>query len=120
LKAANLTEMGLESSTGMVLEKGGDILAHIATEATPEGVLVRSLVVAQGLRGKGYGRKLLEAVEGAAGPLPVVLRSDTIGDWVQRRGYVQVSPSEVPETIRASTQFSLGVCDQIPVFIRRP
>ncbi len=78
LSKAGLPTEDLDSGDGLVLEKGGDLLGHVGFERTPLGILVRSLVVHTAHQGKGYGQRLIEAVEAEADGLPIMLPSHPI------------------------------------------
>jgi len=120
LEAVNLPATGLERTEGWVCELDGQVVGHVALEATPDAAVLRSLVVAAARQGQGLGAQLLDAAEAAAGARIRVLRTDSIGPWVQRRGYQAVTLAEVPASVRATTQFEGSLCAGYPVFMRSP
>lgn len=118
LTAAGLPADGLERTVGWVAEAGGQLQGHVALEVTPEAGVIRSLVVAPTLRGGGLGRALLDVAEAALTTGPLVLKTDTIAAWVQRRGYRPVTLGEVPPGVRSTTQFEGSLCASTPVYLK--
>lgn len=120
LEAVGLPAAGLDRTEGRVCELDGQVVGHVAIETTPDAAVIRSLVVAAERRGQGLGAQLLEAAEALAGPRILVLKTDSIGPWVQRRGYQAVTLAEVPASVLATTQFEGSLCSGYPVFMRAP
>lgn len=70
-------------------------------------------------RGRGLGERLVAAAEGAAGGgRLLVLKTDTIGPWMLRRGYRIVPLDQVPASVRSTTQFSGSLCAGTPVYLK--
>lgn len=116
LAAAGLPSEGLPHTLGWVLEQDGTLLGHVAIEPTPEAVVIRSLAVDPTQRGKRLGERLMEAAEGAALGRVLVLKTDTVGPWMLRRGYRTVPLDHVPASVRTTTQFSGALCAGTPVY----
>lgn len=118
LDHAGLPADGLVRTLGWVAVEEGSVLGHVALELAPDAAVIRSLVVAPGQRSTGLGRKLMDTAESAAGSLPLVLKTDTISAWVQRRGYRSVALGDVPQGVRATTQFEGSLCAGTLVFLK--
>jgi homocysteine S-methyltransferase len=76
--------------------------------------LLRSVVVADRLRGTGLGRALVASVEAAArqqGLGALVLLTETARDFFARLGYVDIARETAPEAIRNSAEFT-SICPQ--------
>lgn len=120
LEAVHLPATGLERTEGWVCELDGQVVGHVALEATPDAAVIRSLVVAAARQGQGLGAQLLDAAEVAAGGRTRVLKTDSIGPWVQRRDYQAAALAEVPASVLTTTQFEGSLCSGYPVFMRTP
>lgn len=121
LAAAGLPADGLEATTGWILLEDDQIHGHIALECAENATILRSLVVSKECQGRGYGRALLDFAEAALvarGPGLRVLRTDSIGDWVLRRGYRPARLGDLPAPVRGTTQFSGGLCASTPAYIK--
>lgn len=71
--------------------------------------LLRSLAVAQEARGKGCGRRLVQAAEGHArsrGATSLYLLTTSAEKFFRRLGYAEVPREAVPDAIRATPEFS--------------
>lgn len=118
LGQAGLPSDGLEKTEGWVVESEADLLGHVAGEPTPDALVLRSLAVAASHRGQGLGERLVAAAEGAAGGRLLVLKTDTVGPWMIRRGYRTATLGDVPASVRATTQFSGGLCAGTPIYLK--
>jgi N-acetylglutamate synthase-like GNAT family acetyltransferase len=121
LADSGLPSDGLEATTGWVLLHDGRIHGHIALECAGDATVLRSLAVSKQCQGRGYGRALLDFAEAALvtrGPGLRVLRTDSIGDWVLRRGYRPARLGDLPAPVRGTTQFSGGLCASTPVYVK--
>jgi amino-acid N-acetyltransferase len=120
LEAAGLPPDGLDRAGGWVLEAEGAIVGHVAAEATEDALVLRSLAVDATLRGGGLGARLLAAAEASGSGRVLVLRTETVGPWMARRGYRPATLGEVPASVRTTTQFSGALCAGTPVYLKRP
>lgn len=118
LDAAGLPPDGLERTEGWVLELDERIVGHVATEATAEALVLRSLVVDPGHRGRGLGERLMAAAEASAGARVILLKTETVGSWMQRRGYQPTTLGQVPASVRETTQFSGSLCAGTPIYLK--
>jgi len=83
--------------------------------------LLRSLVVKEGLRGKGYGKRLcLKLMERAKqkGVKEVYLLTTTARTFFEKLGFSVIQRSEVPEVIRKTDEFS-SLCPSTAVCMMR-
>ncbi|MDR3669514.1 MAG: GNAT family N-acetyltransferase, partial [Holophaga sp.] len=97
LEAAGLPVEGLEATDGWVAGEPGRPIGHVALERTGDAAVLRSLVVAPAVRGQGLARRLMERAEREAGNRPLLLKTQTIGAWVERRGYRHAGLAQIPE-----------------------
>lgn len=118
LEAAALPAEGLERTEGWVIQLQGRVVAHVALELTADAAVLRSLVVDAGQRGQGLARRLMDAAEARAGRRALVLKSETIGPWVQRRGYAPATRAQVPPSVLGTTQFEGSLCSCCPIFLK--
>ena len=95
LSQAGLPAEGLERTEGWVAERGGLLLGHVALEVAGEAAVLRSLVVDPSRRGQGLGARLMAEAEGAAAGRALVLKTDTVGSWMLRRGYRSATLDQV-------------------------
>ena len=120
LTTENLPTEGLDRCMGWVAEEADEILGHVAVESTPDVAVIRSLVVAPQARGRGLARRLMDLAEGVYGKRTLVLRTESIGPWVERRGYVHSTVGQLPASVRTTTQFEGDLCSSCPVYARFP
>ena len=95
-----------------VAREGGAVVGTVAVETYGADGLLRSLAVAPGARGRGVGARLVEAAEAharSAGLASLSLLTTTAAPFFSSRGYREVGRSDVPEAVRASSEFR-GVC----------
>jgi N-acetylglutamate synthase-like GNAT family acetyltransferase len=118
LAAAGLPPDGLDRTEGWVLERDGVVIGHVAVEPTPDALVIRSLVVDSAHRGQGLGESLMAEAEAAAAGRPLVLKTETVGPWMERRGYRLATLDEVPSSVRTTTQFSGSLCFGTPVYLK--
>lgn len=118
LETAGLPPDGLDRTQGWVAEEGGAVLGHVAVELTADAAVVRSLVVHTSQRGRGIAGALLREAESLAGARSIVLRTDTIGAWMERRGYVRTTLDQVPASVRGTTQFEGQLCSGYPILAK--
>ena len=101
-----------------VVTGGGQVLAAIGAEVAGEDALLRSLVVAPELRGRGWGDRLLAAIDAAAENGEVRrwwLLTTTAEAFFRKRGFRRAARDEAPPAIAATREFrelcpSLAAC----------
>jgi len=120
LVAAGLPPDGLERTIGWVIEDQGRILGHVAAETRSDAAVLRSLVVDPAAQGRGLGLELLQTAEQAMGSRSLVLKTETVGPWMERHGYMRVTVDRVPPSVRDTTQFAGALCSQCPIYLKRP
>lgn len=118
LKAVDLPSNGLERTEGWVIEENGELLGHVAVELTADVAVIRSLVVAPHAQSRGLARKLMEVAENLGGTRTLALRTESIGPWVERRGYVRTTVDQLPASVRSTTQFEGSLCSSYTVFAK--
>jgi len=118
LGAAGLPADGLDLTEGWVLESEGAILGHVAVESAPDALVIRSLAMDPAHRGQGLGAGLMAEAEAAAAGRALVLKTDTVGPWMERRGYRLATLDQVPFSVRSTTQFSGSLCSGTPVYLK--
>jgi len=116
LERAGLPTRDLQQSRPELLVARGStgLIGAGGLEIHGEAGLLRSVAVAEGLRGTGLGRALVEAVEAAArqrGLRELVLLTETAHDFFARLGYVDIARESAPEAIRNSAEFK-SICPQ--------
>ena len=65
-------------------------------------------------------RRLMDLAEGAGSNRTLVLRTESIGPWVERRGYVRTPADHLPASVRTTTQFEGSLCSSCPVYAKAP
>lgn len=88
----------------------GELLGFGGIEGSGADRLLRSLVVMEGRRGLGLGRRMLEILEHTAsadGALRLHLLTNTAPDFFSSNGYRVTSRGEAPESISNSVEFKL-------------
>ena len=78
-------------------------------EAYGSDGLLRSVVVAEPYRGRGYGGALCDALEARArerGVGTLYLLTTTAAGFFRRRGYEAIDREAVPPTVRRTTEFA--------------
>lgn len=110
LEANRLPTADLDGSIpAFLVARDGPALVGVGgLEVHGDAGLLRSVVVADRLRGTGLGRALVEAVEAAArrqGLRELVLLTETAPDFFARLGYADIARDEAPAAIRGGTEF---------------
>jgi len=118
LEAADLPTKGLERTEGWVAEENGRLLGHVALERTADAAVLRSLAVAPSAQGRGLARRLMDLAESEAGNRTLLLKTQTIGPWAERRGYVRANPDQVPESVKGTTEFEGSLCSGCPAYVK--
>lgn len=120
LASVFLPSAGLERTEGWVAEEQGEILGHVALERTPDIAVIRSLVVAPQAQGRGLARTLMDLAEREGGARTLALRTESIGAWVERRGYRRTTVEQLPASVRTTTQFEGSLCSSYAVYAKAP
>ena len=119
LENAGLPIKGIDRTRGWVAEEDGQVISHIAIEETPDAVVLRSLATVPTAQGRGFARTLLDLAEHHAGSRAILLRTKTVGPWVLRRGYVPAEPDQIPQSVRATSEFEGSLCSGFPVYMKK-
>ena len=93
----------------------------VGLEVRGEHALLRSLVVASGIRSRGAGTALVGSAERYArsrGVRELYLLTTTAEDFFARRGYVRIARADAPEAIRATREFA-HICPASSAFMRK-
>ena len=88
--------------------KGKAIVATGALQFFGVSALLRSVVVASGLRGTGLGRIVVEDLERAARAAHItqlVLLTETAKEFFEHQGYRVLDRRDVPQDVRESEEF---------------
>ena len=81
----------------------------VGVELYGDVALLRSLAVAEGVRGKGCGKRLVQEAEqyaGGNGVKRLYLLTTTAEAFFRSLGYAAVNRESVPESIRTTAEFS--------------
>ncbi len=92
----------------VVARDGAALVAAGGLEIHGPSGLLRSIVVADHLRGSGLGRAIVRSVEARAGRLGVdtlALLTETAGAFFARLGYADIERDRAPETVQDSAEF---------------
>ncbi len=98
------------------------ILGVAAVERYGASGLLRSVATAGSARGTGLGRALVARAEARCheeGVSTLYLLTETAEEFFVRRGYAVVDRSDVPEAVRASTQFVALCPSSATAMVRR-
>ncbi|HEV7245960.1 MAG TPA: arsenic resistance N-acetyltransferase ArsN2 [Shinella sp.] len=88
----------------------GDTIGYSGLEACGGDVLLRSIVVLESFRGRGFGRALAEAtVEKAGLDVGVFLATTSAAPLFERLGFALVDRRDVPAAVLSTRQLS-GIC----------
>ena len=107
LPAGDLSAAALEHF--LVIRAGDEVTGAVGLEPFGTVALLRSLVVTDDLRGRGFGGALTDAAEDLARTLDVAsvyLLTTSADAFFLSRGYRPIQRSEAPEKIRSTTQFN--------------
>jgi amino-acid N-acetyltransferase len=105
----------------VVARDGNSLAGCAAVEAYGRAGLLRSVVVAESVRGTGVGRALVEAAEALAaeaGVRDLYLLTETAEAWFPRLGYQRVVRADVPAELLASPEFA-SVCPDSSAVMRK-
>jgi len=96
-------------ATTIVARAGGHVVGSAALELYGGDALLRSVVVEEGLRGQGLGKRLTHAALDLARRRKVetvFLLTETAAEFFSKFGFVLVQRSEVPRTVQSSVEFT--------------
>ena len=123
LSQAGLPLDGLrQSETLTVARLAGRIVGAAALETYKNGVLLRSVVVAEELRNSGVGQRLTSAALAAAsqaGHRTAYLLTTTAGGFFGRFGFVAIERADVPADVKQSVEFT-SACPASALVMRAP
>lgn len=114
LAASNLPRDGLAEhfDAAVVARDGAAVVGSAALELYGEAALLRSVAVAEGLRGQGLGRELTTAaleLARARGVRRVYLLTTTAETYFPAFGFAPIARAEVEPAVQASVEFA-GAC----------
>ena len=106
----------------LVVEEHGAVKAAVGLERYADTALLRSLVVASELRGRGHGNALASAAEQLARDLGIAslyLLTTSADAFFRQRGYRSIHRDESPLAIKRTTQFS-SLCPSTAIVMVKP
>ena len=111
LEASHLPTVGLREclTHAIVARDNGDVVGCAALEMYPSGVLLRSVAVAERVRGGGVGQRLTDAalVLARGNRVPAAfLLTTTAAEFFPRFGFERITRDEVPADVRQSIEFT--------------
>ncbi|NTU84725.1 MAG: GNAT family N-acetyltransferase [Chloroflexales bacterium] len=121
LSANGLPHDGLAEhfAAALVARDGDTVVGSAALELYGEAALLRSLAVAEALRGQGLGRQLTTAALELAhsrGVRRVCLLTTTAQGYFPNFGFVPITRAEVEPAVQASAEFT-GACPDSAVVL---
>jgi amino-acid N-acetyltransferase len=108
-------------ATTIVAREGGRIVGSAALEVYGEGALLRSVAVAPALQRHGLGHELTNAAFQLArtvGAPAVYLLTTTAERYFPRFGFERIDRTQVPETVKASVEFT-SACPSSATVMRK-
>jgi amino-acid N-acetyltransferase len=99
----------------------GDVVCGGGLELHGSAALVRSVVVADDYRGRGFGGALCDELEAAAeraGATTASLLTTTAAEYFERRGYRPVAREDAPRAVRQTSQFA-DVCPSTATYMEK-
>ena len=105
----------------LVAESAGALIGVIGVERYGDGGLLRSAAVDADWRGRGVGESLLEALlvrETSTGLRAMYLLTETAEGWFTRFGFARISRDIVPDSLRASVEFTTA-CPASAIVMQR-
>lgn len=111
LKAEHLPADDLPAALDhfLVVEQEGEVIGAIGLEPYGTAGLLRSMVVDKASRGNGLATALVTELERYAAALgldTMYLLTETADQYFEKKGYVRIDRTEVPEALKASSEFS--------------
>jgi amino-acid N-acetyltransferase len=108
-------------NTALVARHDARVVGCAALEVYPGGVLLRSVVVAPSVRGRGLGERLIDAAIALAkslGTPAVYLLTTTAESYFPKFGFVRITREQVPMSVRQSIEFR-SACPASAIVMRR-
>ena len=123
LSAGRLPVAGVESTIGnfLVAESRDELVGAIGLELYGSAALLRSVVVADSVRGTGLGAQLVNEIIREAdekGVRQVFLLTTTAEHYFPRFGFERITRDEVPESVKQSVEFR-GACPASAIVMMR-
>lgn len=116
-------DVGDHRETLLAVARDGDrVIGGVAVEVHGGVGLLRSLVVEPAFRSSGLGTGLVAAAESAAGVHDLdglFLLTETAEAFFERLGYARIERTDVPEPVRASSEFA-SLCPDTAVAMAKP
>jgi len=107
--------------TTIVARQDGQIVGSAALEVYPDAALMRSVAVAPRLHGQGLGRQLADAAIKLAQDLglpAIYLLTTTAERYFPRFGFERIDRQDVPDTVKASVEFT-SACPSTATVMRK-
>lgn len=114
-------DLPIDMSAFLVARSVSGIAGAIGMELYGQYALLRSMVVSPKERNKGIAGQLVRALESSAAGKHVntiYLLTETADKYFARKGYTLVQRDEVPEALKASSEFS-HVCPSTAIVMRK-
>ena len=95
--------------TAVVARRGGEVLGVAALEVYGQSVLLRSVAVAESMRGKGLGGRLTDAALALArhyAASTAFLLTTTAAGFFPRFGFTPIDRIHVPDAVKESVEFT--------------
>ena len=123
LARCGLPEAGVRDhlSNALVARQGSRLLGSAVLEIYADGALLRSVAVEEDARGLGLGIRLTESALALArrrGVRRVFLLTETAARFFPRFGFRAISREEVPNSVRASLEFTTA-CPESALVMER-
>ncbi|HVH67749.1 MAG TPA: arsenic resistance N-acetyltransferase ArsN2 [Gemmatimonadales bacterium] len=123
LDANKLPRAGLEEhvASTLVARENGDIVGTAALELYGSAALLRSVAVANHLRGRGLGHALTRAALDLAqrrGVRTVYLLTETAAGFFPKLGFRPITREHVERAVLASTEFTTACPESALVMVR--
>jgi amino-acid N-acetyltransferase len=123
LARCGLPEEGVRDhlSSALVARQGRRLVGSAVLEIYADGALLRSVAVEEDVRSLGLGIRLTESALALArrrGMRRVFLLTETAARFFPRFGFRAISREEVPDSVRASLEFTTA-CPQSALVMER-